>query len=264
MIYFLLALLGLCAGSFVNAWVWRTHKQFSTKSKLKKYSITKGRSVCVHCGRQLKWIDLIPVLSWLSLKGKCRYCHKAISKQYPFVEIIVAIIFVISYTFWPHNLTSPSNQLFFATWLISIPALVSLFIYDLKWMLLPNKIVLPTFLMVSILSLIGVIIAKDFGIILQLLTAVAVGGGIFYILFRLSNGKWIGGGDVKLGFLLGLLCGTPFVSMLMLFIASLLGCFYALPSLLAKKIKYNSKIPFGPFLISATAVAIIWGPPIIN
>src|SRR5690606_15326595 len=104
MVIIVLALLGLIFGSFVNALVYRLHEQSAqgkkqrTKGKVKnkQLSISKGRSICVHCKHELAWYDLIPVLSWLLLRGKCRYCHKPISRQYPVVELVTAAIFALS------------------------------------------------------------------------------------------------------------------------------------------------------------------------
>ena len=98
----ILAWLGLCAGSFVNALVWRLHEQKRSKKADKKLSILNGRSMCVHCRHELTWYDLIPLFSWLLLRGKCRYCKKPISWQYPIVELATAAVFVLSYIFWPN------------------------------------------------------------------------------------------------------------------------------------------------------------------
>src|SRR5882762_114793 len=107
MIIVVLAILGLCFGSFVNAAVWRIYAQEQVKSKklqVKKstnLSIVNGRSVCPHCEHELAAKDLMPVFSWLSLGGKCRYCKKPISRQYPLVELLTAVLFVFSYLYWP-------------------------------------------------------------------------------------------------------------------------------------------------------------------
>src|SRR5690606_6942893 len=101
MIIAVLALLGLCLGSFVNALVFRVHAQSKLKSGSKKkigkrdvdLSVSRGRSVCIHCGHELAAKDLIPLLSWLLLRGKCRYCHRPISWQYPLVELTASLLF---------------------------------------------------------------------------------------------------------------------------------------------------------------------------
>src|SRR5579864_137748 len=108
MIYVVLVVLGLSLGSFVNALVWRLHEQESVtkrrKSKKVDLSILHGRSICPNCHHELAVRDLVPVLSWLSLKGTCRYCGKPISWQYPIVEAATASLFILSYVYWPADL----------------------------------------------------------------------------------------------------------------------------------------------------------------
>src|SRR4051794_11351319 len=99
-VYAILLFLGLCFGSFINALVWRVHEQEKGK-KTRNLSILHGRSQCPHCGHELAAKDLIPVISWLLLKGKCRYCGQPISRQYPAVEATTSGWFLLSYYFWP-------------------------------------------------------------------------------------------------------------------------------------------------------------------
>lgn len=262
MIIAILILLGLCFGSFVNAFVWRLRQQsLPAKQRAAKkadLSISKGRSMCVHCGHTLQAIDLIPVLSWISLKGKCRYCKKKISWQYPLVELSMAVLFVGSYLLWPNQING-WEVVHFSLWLVSLVAFMSLIIYDLRWMLLPNKIIFPMYGLaaVSVLSR----MAQDMSLkpLLGSLAGLLVGGGLFYILFQVSKGRWIGGGDVKLGFLLGALLGGPLQAALMLFGASLMGTILAVPLLLSGRVTRNTRIPFGPFLIMAAILTHLFG-----
>jgi prepilin signal peptidase PulO-like enzyme (type II secretory pathway) len=268
MIITILILLGLCFGSFVNALVWRLYEQDLPKKKRvandKELSITKGRSMCPHCQHTLAWYDLLPVVSWLSLQGKCRYCHKPISWQYPLVETSTALLFVCSYLWWPLDLDRQGIWLL-AVWLLSLVALVALTIYDIRWMLLPNRIVFPL-IAIATIGVLGNTILSNHGlhVLLRALGGLAVAGGIFYVLFQVSNGKWIGGGDVKIGFALGLLLGGPIEAFLMLFLASLLGLVVSLPALFTKKTQLSGKIPFGPFLIAATIITVLFGSSLID
>jgi len=249
-----LVIIGLAFGSFVNALVWRLHEQSKDKNKtrLKELSITHGRSMCPHCHHILVWQDLIPVLSWLSLKGKCRYCKKPISTQYPLIELLTAVLFVFSYLSWP-NLGQAHNWLMFLAWLPLLTVLIALLLYDLKWMLLPNSLVAWAFgLSLVQLGLRFGFGGHEFSLIIQAILATFVLGGLFYLLFTISDGKWIGGGDVKLGVVLGLVVGRPVLAASVLFLASLLGTVYSLPQLMNHKLKTSSKIPFGPFLIIAS------------
>lgn len=257
-------LLGLVAGSFVNALVWRLHQQSKSKKARKELSITKGRSVCPHCRHQLAVADLIPVLSWVWLGGRCQYCSKVIGWQYPVVELVVAVLFVISYKYWPIEI-SGVWAVQFAAWLGLITGFVALSVYDLKWFLLPNRLVYPLYAIGGVYALIGLTESDSFPwTAFDLVSAVFIGGGLFYVLFQVSKGKWIGGGDVRLGGLLGLVIGTATGSLLMIFLASVLGTVVALPAMLSGKAKKGSLIPFGPFLMAAAFIAVLWGEQIIN
>jgi prepilin signal peptidase PulO-like enzyme (type II secretory pathway) len=221
--------------------------------------------MCPHCKHTLTWYDLLPVISWLSLGGKCRYCKQPISWQYPLVEVITAALFIASYQLWPENLSSFSAILSFSLWLAALVAFMALIIYDIRWMLLPNKIVFPLIGIGALSALIRIFAAPEaLNATLMALGGLAVAGGLFYVLFQISNGKWIGGGDVKLGFAIGLLLGSPFLAFLMLFLASVLGLLVAIPGVVRKKSKLNSRIPFGPFLITSTIIVMLFGQRIID
>ncbi len=266
MIVAVLVVLGLCFGSFVNALVWRLHKQDKAKAKKQKtkYSIVRGRSQCVDCGHVLSAIDLLPVLSWLAQAGKCRYCKKPISWQYPLVELLTAGLFVFSYIFWPVALVGILPVVSFGLWLALLVGLMALVVYDLRWMLLPNKIVFVLLGVASAFALCQILQADSGRAILDTALGVLVGGGLFFVLFHASSGRWIGGGDVKLGFVLGLVLASPTKAGLMLFLASLLGTLFSLPFMLARKISPTTRIPFGPFLIIATIITLFFGQSLID
>lgn len=260
-----LTLLGLCFGSFVNALVWRVHVQSGSKSgkHKEKYSIARGRSMCPNCEHELAAKDLIPVFSWLLQEGKCRYCKKAISWQYPLVEIVAALLFVGSYIFWPYLIES-WDYVAFASWLIVLVGLLALLVYDLRWMLLPNRILFPLYFVGFVYVVSRALSDRSIEVIRDGALGAIIGGGIFYILFQVSKGRWIGGGDVKIGFLLGALCGSGPLALLMLFIASLFGTLYSLPLMAMKQASRASKIPFGPFLIASTIVVVLFGQNIVD
>lgn len=259
-------LLGLILGSFVNALVWRVHAQEAKKkSKVghKELSVLHGRSMCPYCKHTLAAKDLVPVLSWLSLGGKCRYCHKPISWQYPVVELLTSALFVLSYLFWPLDWNA-AGTINFAVWLIILVGFMALIVYDLRWMLLPDRIVYPLLVIGGLLALFNIIDVGSVRALIETLISVAIAGGIFYGLFVISNGRWIGGGDVKLGLLIGLVLGDPYLAFLMLMTASLLGTLVALPGMVLKKVSPSSRIPFGPFLIVATILVQLFGTSVIE
>lgn len=251
-----LAWFGLAFGSFVNALVWRV----KTNKNL------NGRSQCPDCKKTLLARDLIPVLSWLLLRGKCRYCRRRISWQYPAVELAGALTFVASYYYWPVELTGVGNWLLFVTWLASSVGLLALAVYDFRWMLLPNRILYPT-ATVALTGRLAYLIAfesdKAQGI-LNLLLSVAVASGVFYFLYMVSSGRWIGFGDVRLGLITGVLLADPAKSFLMIFIASILGTLFVLPAMIRNQKKLTSKLPYGPFLIIGTAISLLFGQGITD
>jgi len=276
MIYVVLIVMGLCLGSFVNAFVWRLRQQElarEDKSKVHKaikshnlkspnqFSIVRGRSMCTSCHHGLAAKDLVPVLSWLSLRGKCRYCHTPIEDS-PIVESATVVLFVMSYAWWPYALHG-LGLYYFVFWLLFIVAFMALAVYDLRWFLLPNRIIFPL-IVLAILQLIGSIVFYHVGwsAIVTAVWGVVVASGIFYAIFLLSKGEWIGGGDVKLGVIIGILLGGPLMSLLMLFVASSLGSLVGLPFLLSGRRKM--RIPFGPFLLAATVLVTLFGATIID
>lgn len=265
-----LGLLGLCMGSFVNALVWRIHEQArSQKPKpknSKQFSILLGRSQCIHCLHILAARDLVPVLSWLSLRGKCRYCRGPISLQYPAVELAMALVFTTSYIFWQGDLGQNGNLVLFVTWLTAAVGLLALLVYDLKWMLLPNKILYPT-LLVAVLGqgiyLVGYAPNKP-SYVLQWLLSLGVASGAFWLIYNISAGRWIGYGDVRLGLITGTLLATPAKSFLMVFLASVIGVLFVLPSLVTHRRDLTAKLAYGPFLIFATYTSLLFGGSMID
>lgn len=279
----LFGLLGLALGSFVNALVWRIYKQAEAQKKLSKktvkktsaskaaqnkkvsgkYSILRGRSMCVECQHQLSAKDLIPIISWLSLRGKCRYCQKSISWQYPVVELVAATLFAAAYYFWPYTLSGFMSYEAFALFLMVITVGLALSVYDIKWMELPTKLVYALGGLGFMLSLSLAIGLGDTSILTSALIGSAGFGGFFYALYAVSNGKWIGGGDVRLGFALGIILGWQ-RSMLALTAAAYGGTIIIVILYLLGKYHKKMKLPFGPFLILAMYSSALWGQAVIN
>ncbi|HSX32929.1 MAG TPA: prepilin peptidase [Candidatus Saccharimonadales bacterium] len=254
MIVLVLIVLGLCFGSFVNALTWRLHERRNWVSE---------RSECPHCHHRLAAKDLVPVFSWLSLGGKCRYCKKPIPDT-PLAELLVPVLFVLSYLYWP--LPLHGDGLFrFVVWLVFVIAFVTLALYDLKWYLLPDKIVFPLVYLTLAQLLVSLFIFKQpIHMLVGSLAGVAVISGLFALLFYASKGQWIGFGDVKLGLVLGALAGGVQQAVLLLFIASVAGTLVALPMLVTGKAGRKTHVPFGPLLLFGMVIVQLWGSGIIS
>lgn len=244
----------------MNAAVWRIHAKQSKSSKHRQLSLVHGRSMCPKCSHTLAARDLIPVLSWLSLGGRCRYCHKGISWQYPAVELFTTGLFLTSYYLWPYDFDLAGIVLY-AIWLALIIGFMIILVYDLRWMIIPNKVVWPLIGASVLYVLVLTASQSSFEPIIQAVAGVLISSGIFYVLFQVSKGAWIGGGDVRLGVAIGLIIGGATNALMMLFLASLLGCLASIPLLLSGAGR-QKKIPFGPCLILATFVIFLTGASI--
>lgn len=277
-VYLALVLVGACLGSFAGAMVWRIrarqlqydkdnkepydHSEYRRLKKLNGKSLLKDRSQCLTCGYELKWYDLIPVLSWALLRGKCRSCRRPIGKFELLIELGVIAYFVLSYAFWPGGIETGLEVTHFILWLAAGVAMAILFVYDLKWYLLPDSIVI--ILGAIGLGIVGVSAAETqdvAGTVLSALGGVAVLGGLYAALFAISRGRWVGFGDVKLGAVLTLLLVDWQLAAVALFMANLIGCLIVIPLLLSKKISRNTRVPFGPMLISGAVITwfVGWG-----
>ena len=246
--------IGLCFGSFALATAWRIKK---------KRSFTRERSECEHCRHLLAAKDLVPLFSWLSQHGKCRYCHKKLSKLLPLSELTGGLVFAALYLAWPEALGGVLNAARFVLWGIALVLLLILFFYDLQWYILPNKVIYPLWAVSAIDFALRFMQTPTLKTVVMGCAAVAVGAGLFWLFYIVSKGAWIGFGDVRLGIAIGLLLGKPELAAVSLFLASLLGILVALPSLLTKKRNMTSKLPFGPLLIVALIITRLFGAKII-
>ena len=229
---FLSFVLGLVIGSFLNSVIFRLKKG---------ESIFFSRSYCIYCNNLLKWYDLVPVISFLILKGKCRYCKKNISLQYPIVELSTGILFFLIF-----RLTG-GDLLAFLYFSVIFSLLIVVFVFDLKYYLIPDEIVYSG-VFISFLSAI-------FKNLSQFLLSGFFTFLFFFIIYFISKEKWIGFGDVKLGLFLGLFLGWPKI-LIALFFAFFIGALIGAILIFFRKKTLKSEIPFGPFLVSGTFIAI--------
>ncbi|HUW71910.1 MAG TPA: prepilin peptidase [Candidatus Humimicrobiaceae bacterium] len=251
LIYFSIFLFGLAVGSFLNCIIYRLETD---------QSFLKGRSFCPHCRHTLSWQDLIPLLSFFILRGKCRYCQRPISFQYPLVELATGLVFVLIFNFQPiFSLSQFVSTLYL--FIISC-LLIIIFVYDLKHYIIPDKVVYPAISIALIYSL-QLLISKQFPTFNYLILS-AIGAAAFFLaIVLISRGKWMGVGDIKLAFLMGLVLGWPNIA-IALFSAFLIGAIIGIVLIILAKKTFKSEVPFGPFLVTGTFLALFWGQEIIN
>jgi prepilin signal peptidase PulO-like enzyme (type II secretory pathway) len=236
----LVFLLGICIGSFLNVVILRTESGSSIG----------GRSRCVKCAATLRPIDLIPVVSFLMLRGKCRSCGVKISIQYPLVELSTGLLFLLAFVSFPF---SP----YLARLLVFIPFLVVIFVYDLRYQLILDRFTLPAMIVAFVLN---VWIGRS---PTDLLIGAALLAGFFGAQFAVSKGKWIGGGDIRMGALMGLMLGWQ-QALGALFVAYVLGALVSVGLLATKKAKMDTHVPFGTFLVLGTLVMLFYGQSLIS
>jgi len=245
---FLFAILGLIVGSFLNVCI----------DRLPQYkSIAYPPSHCEACQHKLAAKDLIPVFSYLRLRGRCRYCQASIPRKLLWVELATAVIFALLY--WYYRLSPELGVMAFYACLFTI-----IFVIDLEHGLILNKVVYPGMVVALLLALYPWPWLNE-SIVIRVAYA-ALGGGIgfgIFLLIALASRGGMGWGDVKLAALIGLVAGFPLV-FLVIIIGAILGGIVAVALVIAKKRKRRQTIPFGPFLALAAMVTLLWGSNILD
>ena len=242
MLYFFIFIFGLAVGSFLNVVIFRLEKD-----KL----VLSGRSKCSKCGEVLEWRDLIPLFSFFWQKGRCRHCGQKISWQYPIVEIATALLFLLIFSF---DFAQDKNFINLVYHLAIVSFLTVIFVYDLKHYLIPDKIV---YLAIG-LSLLYCLFAVPGSLFSHVLSG--LGAAVFFLLLVIvSSGRWMGLGDVKLAFLLGLFLDWPLI-LAALFLAFFSGAASGITLIILGKKKMKSEVPFGPFLTGSTILVFLFEP----
>lgn len=234
-------IIGLVFGSFFNVVGLRVPKNIS---------IVFPNSHCDHCQRELSWFENIPVLSWFFLRGRCRTCRAAISPIYPVMECITGFLFAFSYYQRGWHV-----DLFIALLLVSL--LVIITVSDIAYMIIPDR-VLVVFMIAFVVLRLFVPLVPWWDAYL----AALLGFGILYLLALISKGG-MGGGDIKLFFVLGLVLGTK-ATLMTLFLASLIGLVFGLLQIIRKRIKRKNPIPFGPFISIGAIISYFYTEAIIQ
>jgi leader peptidase (prepilin peptidase)/N-methyltransferase len=240
---------GLIIGSFLNVVIYR----------LKAATNLLGFSACPRCRHRLAALDLVPVLSFLLLGGKCRYCRQPISCQYPAVEFATGLTFLLLarqnlLIFSPRLSAAQLISLGFGFLFISL--LIIIFTFDFKYYLIPDA---PVFLGVAAAFLyrwLSQELSITDGLWGMLLVA-----GFFGLLYLISGGAWIGLGDVKLGLFLGSMLGLK-LSAVMLAGAYFSGALVGVVLVLWGRKTMQGALPFGTFLTAASFFTLLWGQPI--
>lgn len=207
-----------------------------------------GRSRCPHCRRVLETRDLIPLVSFLLLRGRCRWCRRRISLRYPLVELATAVAFLV---LWLR---------FGWSWTLAVGAvltlfLIALFVLDFEHQIVPDELSLPG-AAVALAGSLGLGIPFS-----SLILGAILGAGFFGLQYALSRGRWVGDGDVRLGLLMGVALGFG-RTVVALILAYLAGAVVSLALLAARRAKLQTRLPFGTFLTLATFVSFVWGSAI--
>ena len=245
MIYLFVILAGLAFGSFASVLIHRLHTQDK--------SIFGARSFCPKCATKLKARDLVPVVSYLINKFRCRFCEKPIAFRYPLLEICMAgIFFLTTALIGTGDVTQAVFHLFIAF------VFIVLAFYDFLFKEIPDQISLPAIFIVILFMLLN-----DVHTPLNLTIGIVIPVVFFGLLHFGSKGRWLGGGDIRIGALMGALLGYPMI-LTGLFFGYLFGSIYSLVGLALKKFGRQTQIPFAPFLLLGTYVAMFWGQAVLD
>lgn len=242
-----LFILGTAIGSFLNVVIDRSVRGESIL----------GRSYCDFCRAKLKTLDLIPILSFVALGARCRYCHRSLTMQYPLVETASGILFVLAYlvpvTGGNYSLIVLAHALF----LISVFIVVA--VVDFKFQLIPTALVYFAAL-VTLFYNFFMLGSADF--VRSVVSAFVVALG-FLIIVLVTRGRGMGTGDIPLAFLIGLMLGWPKV-LVGIFLAFLAGSLVAIVLIILGRKRFGQTIPFGPFLVGGAIAAFFWGEQIVS
>ena len=250
-------LLGLTTGSFLNSVIYRLDK---------KESPLRGRSFCPYCHHKLAWFDLVPVLSFILLKGKCRYCHQKISWRYPLVEISTALLFL----FIAVDLGTKIQQislLEFSFLAVIFSFLIVIFVYDLEKYIIPDRVVFSAIFVALLYQTSKALEFKPKGFdalsFCWAIFSALIAGGFFFFVYLISKGKWLGFGDVKLVFFMGIFLSWPDI-LVALFVAFLIGAIIGIILIVNGKKTLESEVPFAPFLVVGTLITFFWSEELLN
>ncbi|MDP4011935.1 MAG: prepilin peptidase [Candidatus Roizmanbacteria bacterium] len=242
---FLLFVVGLFFGSFLNV----------LADRLSMGKTMGGRSMCDSCKHVLSWNDLIPIVSFVILRGKCRYCKAPFSVQYPLVELFTGVIFVMTWYFSLHSVLIPSDSYLLHSIHLGFAAvLIVMLLADFRYQVIPDEMQIALLILgVSKILYTSIVIGGvGLSVVSQTMGMHALYGlsvmAPLLLVFLITKGRGMGFGDVKLAFVMGLILGL-LPGFLALYIGFVIGGIVGGILLLTKKGKRKTKIAFGPFLI---------------
>ncbi|RMD51641.1 prepilin peptidase [Candidatus Parcubacteria bacterium] len=249
----IISLIGLFVGGFINAMILRNQKSLPLT----------GRSRCLVCEEPIQGADLIPIVSYVLLKGRCRHCAASIEWQYPVLELFTGIIFALFFiqAFIGHNFPAFVNDgnwlLFLTRNLVIATFLLILLVYDSRYFIIPDKFSLPPIILAILFN---ISLGAD---VSWLLLGGLLIGFFFAFQFLISSGRWIGAGDIRLGLLTGFLLG-PLYGAAAIVLAYILGALIGLLLIILKQKTWYDYMPLGSFIAIGNILMMLWGPRIIE
>lgn len=242
-------LLGLIFGSFATVAAYRIPR---------RESIVGGRSRCPNCQATITALENVPVLSWLVLRGRCRHCGHPISVRYPLIELATGALFALAAYKFGVSADAVAYAAFF--WV-----LVVLTVIDLDYKLLPNRVVYPAFVAGWVVLVVAAFVSGEPRRLVTAAIGAALCGGFFFLVAFIYPAG-MGGGDVKLAFVLGTFLGYLGIGLVVvgMFLSFLLGAVIGLIAMAATGGGRKMQIPFGPFLALGTVIAIFAGPKLLD
>lgn len=244
-------ILGTVIGSFLNVVIWR----------LPRGEDIFGRSVCPHCKNKLKPSYLVPVLSYVFLRGRCGFCRKPVSLRYPIIEISTGLLFLIFGL--QNNLLGTLDYILLIRALFVVSTMMVVFVVDLEHFLILDKVVLPAVFVVVVFNVLSDWVS---GGSIFMFSSMTLGGlfsavflsGLSFLLWWVSDGRLIGFGDVKFLFLMGLILGFP-LGFLGFFISVWIGTIVSLVLIVLGKQHRKSLVPFGTYLSAGVLITMLYG-----
>ena len=261
--FILLFLIGACLGSFLCCQARRLHLKATAKRGSKKLN---PRSVCLHCHKQLKWYDNIPIISWLVLRGHCRYCKKPIGSAEIISELGTGLAFIALGTTINFSTADAFTWATFIAVLLLTLTLIFLAIYDGLYGELPLTCLIVAIAFAAIILILRIVITLSTAsftptLIVDPLLSVLILSGLYLLLYLVSKGKWVGDGDWLLSLAIAIALASPWLALITLFLTNLLACLYALPTL---KKSRSHQIHLGPFLVIAFIIVIVFSTPLLE